>query len=135
MVCNTQNYWVSALCLSSGILNTTFRKLGPFPSSGEGRKTPTLLGPLERVNLNHWTSEGRGTPTLLGPLERVDLSHWTSEEKGTPTLLGSLERAALSHWTSEGRGTPTLLGSLERVFSSCIMLTPDFVKMVGWFER
>jgi hypothetical protein len=26
-----------------------------FPSSGEGRETPTLLGPLERANLNHWT--------------------------------------------------------------------------------
>jgi hypothetical protein len=26
-----------------------------FLSSGEGRKMPTLLGPLERANLNHWT--------------------------------------------------------------------------------
>jgi hypothetical protein len=25
-----------------------------FPPSGEGRETPTLLGPLERANLNHW---------------------------------------------------------------------------------
>jgi hypothetical protein len=32
--------------------NTTFRKLDLFPSSGEGEKTPTLLGPLERANLN-----------------------------------------------------------------------------------
>jgi hypothetical protein len=54
MVCNAQNYWVSGLCPSSGILNTTektFRKLDLFPSSGEGKKTPTLLGPLERANL------------------------------------------------------------------------------------
>jgi hypothetical protein len=29
-----------------------------LPSSGEGRgKTPTLLGLLERANLNHWTSD------------------------------------------------------------------------------
>jgi hypothetical protein len=35
--------------------NTTIRKLDPFPSSGEGTETPTLLGPLERANLNHWT--------------------------------------------------------------------------------
>jgi hypothetical protein len=46
-------------CLSSRILNaiesTTFRKLVLFPPSGEGRKKPTLLGPLERANLNHWT--------------------------------------------------------------------------------
>jgi hypothetical protein len=26
------------------------------PSSGEGRETPTLLGPLERANLTHWNS-------------------------------------------------------------------------------
>jgi hypothetical protein len=38
----------------------TFRKLDLFPSSGEGR-TPTLLGPLERANLNHWVS-----PLTLG---------------------------------------------------------------------
>jgi hypothetical protein len=32
--------------------NTTFRKLDLFPASGEGWGTPTLLGPLERANLN-----------------------------------------------------------------------------------
>jgi hypothetical protein len=31
--------------------NTTFRKPDLFPSSGEGRKTPTLLGPKERAKL------------------------------------------------------------------------------------
>jgi hypothetical protein len=30
-----------------------FRKMALFPSSGECRKTPTLLGPLERANHNH----------------------------------------------------------------------------------
>jgi hypothetical protein len=33
--------------------NTTFRKLDLFPSSGDGRETPTLIGSLERYNLNH----------------------------------------------------------------------------------
>jgi hypothetical protein len=28
-----------------------FPKLGLFPSSGDGRETPTLLGPLERANI------------------------------------------------------------------------------------
>jgi hypothetical protein len=42
-----QNHWVSGLCPPSGIL------LDLFPSSGEGRETPTLLGALERANLNH----------------------------------------------------------------------------------
>jgi hypothetical protein len=34
-------------------MNTTFRKLDLFPSSGKGggKKTPTQLGPLERANL------------------------------------------------------------------------------------
>jgi hypothetical protein len=27
---------------------------GFFPSTGEGRETPSLFGPLKRVNLNHW---------------------------------------------------------------------------------
>jgi hypothetical protein len=31
-----------------------FQKLDLFLSSGEGRETPTLLGPVERANLNHW---------------------------------------------------------------------------------
>jgi hypothetical protein len=39
---------------SSGILNTTFRKLDHFPSSGEG-ETSTQLSPLQRANFNHWT--------------------------------------------------------------------------------
>jgi hypothetical protein len=34
--------------------NTEFRKLDLFPSSGEGREISTLLGLLERDNLNHW---------------------------------------------------------------------------------
>jgi hypothetical protein len=57
MVYNTQNYWGFGLCPSSRILKTkttTFRKLDLFRSSGEG-ETPTLLGPLERANHNHWT--------------------------------------------------------------------------------
>jgi hypothetical protein len=49
------DYWDFGICISSGILkNTTFRKLDLFPSSGWGGGTPTLLGPLERANLNHW---------------------------------------------------------------------------------
>jgi hypothetical protein len=33
-----------------------FRKLDLFPSKCEVRDTPSLLGPLERANLNHWTN-------------------------------------------------------------------------------
>jgi hypothetical protein len=54
----SRNYWVFGLCPSSGILettskNTAFRKLGLLLSSGDEGETPTLLGPLERANLNH----------------------------------------------------------------------------------
>jgi hypothetical protein len=48
-----------------------FRKLDHFPSSGEGWETPTLLGPLERANLNQMKGE---TPTLFDPLERANLN-------------------------------------------------------------
>jgi hypothetical protein len=34
---------------SNELENTTFQKLDLFPSSGEEREDPTLLGPLERV--------------------------------------------------------------------------------------
>jgi hypothetical protein len=33
-----------------------FQKLDLFPSSGEGRETSTLLGPLESANLYSWTT-------------------------------------------------------------------------------
>jgi hypothetical protein len=35
--------------------NTTFRKLDLFPSSDEW-KTPNLLCPLKRADVNHWTT-------------------------------------------------------------------------------
>jgi hypothetical protein len=39
-----------------------FWKLDLFPSS-EG-ETPTLLGPLERANLNHWQTHVRFTTAI-----------------------------------------------------------------------
>jgi hypothetical protein len=39
--------------------NATFRKLNLFPSSGKMKVAPTLLGPLERASLSHWTTPGR----------------------------------------------------------------------------
>jgi hypothetical protein len=54
--CNvTQNHWVCGFIHRPEFLNptknTSFRKLDVFRSSGDGKKTPTLLGPLERTNL------------------------------------------------------------------------------------
>jgi hypothetical protein len=59
-VYDTQNYWVSGLCPLSGIVtlkNVMFQKLDLFPSSGEEKGTPTLLGLLERADHNHWTTQ------------------------------------------------------------------------------
>jgi hypothetical protein len=37
------------------------QELDLFPSSGKGRETTTLLGPLERANPNHWTTHVKFT--------------------------------------------------------------------------
>jgi hypothetical protein len=69
MVYNTQNYWVFGLFLSGILENTTFRKMDLFPFSDEGGGEVTQLGPLERANLNHWTTSVRFTQLFnhLGP--------------------------------------------------------------------
>jgi hypothetical protein len=46
----------SGLFPSSCIPKNRFRKLDLFPSSGESGGEDTQLGPLERANINHWTS-------------------------------------------------------------------------------
>jgi hypothetical protein len=60
MVYNTQNYWIFGLCPSSGILETRKHNVSETGSVSVLRwreETPILLGPLERANLNHWTSD------------------------------------------------------------------------------
>jgi hypothetical protein len=52
-----QNQWISGLFTPAGVLKTTkttFRKLDLFPSSGERMEIPTLLGLLEKDNLNRF---------------------------------------------------------------------------------
>jgi hypothetical protein len=49
----SQGVWALPIVQNSKYLeNTSFRKLDLCPSSGDGRETPTLLGLLERANLN-----------------------------------------------------------------------------------
>jgi hypothetical protein len=58
MMYNTQNYWVFGLCPSYGILDTRrydVSETGYIRPQLGGRETPTLLGPLEGANLNHWS--------------------------------------------------------------------------------
>jgi hypothetical protein len=55
----TQNYWLFGLCLSSGIIKARKQRFGNwicFRPQVRG-ETLSLLGPLERANLNHWTSD------------------------------------------------------------------------------
>jgi hypothetical protein len=59
---------------------TTFWKLDLFPFSGEGWETPTLLGPLEGANLNHWTTYNfRNTFKIKHPLRS---SHMKTRPEG-----------------------------------------------------
>jgi hypothetical protein len=44
-----------------------FQKLDLFLSSGEGKETPTLLGSLERANLNYWTKWFMDPAELVSP--------------------------------------------------------------------
>jgi hypothetical protein len=44
-------------CILQQQENVKFRKLSLFTSSGEGRETTTVLGPLERAELNHSRSK------------------------------------------------------------------------------
>jgi hypothetical protein len=55
MVCNTISVFLHIVYRpdSKQLENTTFRTLDLFPSSGEGRETPTLLSPLKRPAFNH----------------------------------------------------------------------------------
>jgi hypothetical protein len=60
MVYNTQNYWVSGLCQSSGILNTRKHNVPETGSVSVLRwgETPTRLDPLERANLDPSHADG-----------------------------------------------------------------------------
>jgi hypothetical protein len=66
MVYNTQNYWIFGFCPSSGILKTREHNVSETGSVSVLRKgeTPTLLGPLERANLNHWSGEYVSPPLI-----------------------------------------------------------------------
>jgi hypothetical protein len=86
-----------------------------FHPQMKGGETPTLLGPLERPNLNHWmtqkttafrkvdllpSSDGGGeTPTLLGPLERANLNTECYTQPSEHFRIYSLEMFTTYHRT------------------------------------
>jgi hypothetical protein len=59
----------------------TFWKLYLFPSSGEGRETPTLLGRLyfESTDLSYWTSHVILTIPIQTPETRLSRNEITGE--------------------------------------------------------
>jgi hypothetical protein len=75
---STQKHWVSGICPSSGIPSRKHNvsDLGLLPSSDDGSKKPTLLGPLGRASLNH---------CYKGP-NRVDVS-LPSHEDGNGSIF------------------------------------------------
>jgi hypothetical protein len=51
----SQDLWASSIIQNAKYLeNIMFWESDLFASSGEGRETPALLGPLEKANLSHW---------------------------------------------------------------------------------
>jgi hypothetical protein len=53
-----------------------------FPSSGEGRKTPTLQSPLEKANLNHWAQKSAltGEPDTVGFVQFAQYNQLTCHQ-------------------------------------------------------
>jgi hypothetical protein len=94
----SQNYWVFGLCPLSGILETrehvseTWFVSDLSLGGGEGGEIRTLLGPLERANLNHWTNQNVVSFSVLyntrqwtkfkNPSNTMPLQNWTSCDWG-----------------------------------------------------
>jgi hypothetical protein len=57
--------------------NTKFLELDLFPSSGEGKETPTLLGSLERINSNYWN------PVIPSVFQYLEF--WTMDKIKVPS--------------------------------------------------
>jgi hypothetical protein len=100
--------------------NTTFRKLNLFRSSSEGRKTPTLVVPLERTDLSHWTVLQRLDVFFLISRPYYHVSKFTCSnflwersghilEQGWPTLYISRAKFNLQN-TIRGQGPETWWG-------------------------
>jgi hypothetical protein len=89
---STLNFWVSGLYPSSGISRNTLR-FGNWicfrPQVKKVGRVPAQLGPLERANLNHWTTAVKVKVTLrltvgqsvsLGPLDLATIFYCLSLE-------------------------------------------------------
>jgi hypothetical protein len=84
MVHNAYNLWACGLCPYSGILNNkkNVSKTGPVSAFRWGKGKPTLLGPLEIINLKHCTSVYRPQQSRCLPS-----SHLKTEAEPTSEAL------------------------------------------------
>jgi hypothetical protein len=76
MVYNTQNYWGFGLLLKTR-KHKSFGNLIGFCPQAKG-ETPSLLGPLERGNLNHQSSDGwmgRGEDDFFSEIVQLNPQH------------------------------------------------------------
>jgi hypothetical protein len=77
MLYNTLNYWVFGLFPSSGILGTRKHDISETGSVSilrcGGGKTPTQLGPLDRANLNYWSTPVRFSQLFLVISRQISL--------------------------------------------------------------
>jgi hypothetical protein len=84
MMYDTQNYWGSGLCQSSGILKTIkcdVSETGSVSVLSDVNETPTLLGAVEKANLYHCTSE-----PLVSPFHH----RWTETCTVSETLFSNI---------------------------------------------
>jgi hypothetical protein len=89
-------------CPEFSILENTFWKLDLFPSSDKGMETPTLLGPLERGNFNHWR-----TCVILHQLYKHQASGWI-REINTRTFSCYISRILPDAWCLYDAGCPQI---------------------------
>jgi hypothetical protein len=74
-----------------------FQKLDRFLFSGEWG-TPTLLGPLERINFNHWTVHVSITNQVLKHCVLYFLGYRTMSKECKCSFGLSMERYSKSAW-------------------------------------
>jgi hypothetical protein len=66
---------------------------GPLYVRGERKEMPTLLGPLERANLNHWTSGSpvvENTSSFSEVVLLASANLWSESLDTDPEILGSI---------------------------------------------
>jgi hypothetical protein len=126
MVYDTQNHlWTLFNVQNFKYLeNKMFQKLYLSPSSCEWRKTHALLGPLERANLNHWTSCGVDVVSRYSEFQAMDKVHKPSDSQ---KLL--VDRNVIQHQKPNNY----LLEMLMK--HHCILISSPIIPLVMYMQN